>query len=476
MTRPDSARFPANARAALDDARLQQALARVPAGFIGRRAAARAELPEFDAIRDAARDMKDHTLDHLDLYLEQFETAATAAGSKVHWAADAAAARRMIIEICQTAGATLLTKGKSMVAEEIDLNAALADAGIAPVETDLGEYIIQLRDEAPSHLIAPAIHVTRQQVEEAFRAAHRDRDPGRNLTDPRALLAEAREELREQYFRAEVGLVGANFIVAETGQAGLVTNEGNGDLTQNLARVQIILVGIEKIVPTLEDATAQLRLLARSATGQEMSAYTSLSRGPRRAGDPDGPEECHVVLLDNGRSALLASEFREALRCIRCGACLNHCPVYKAIGGHAYGSTYSGPIGAVVSPGLFGLRATAHLPNASTLCGRCEEVCPVRIPLPRLMRTWRNREHSGRLSPATARAGLGAWAWLARRPRLYRLVTGLIVRGAGLAGLRNRSARRLPGAGSWTRHRDLPLPEGRTFFQELAARKEVLPE
>ncbi len=464
--------FPANARAALRNAQLQTALARVPEGFIAKRTQAREALPEFDAIRDAARDMKDHTLEHLDLYLEEFEARAREAGGAVHWASTPEDARQIILKICRDAGAKSLTKGKSMVSEEIDLNEALESAGITPVETDLGEYIIQLRREAPSHIIAPAIHVTRQQIEDSFRAAHTNRDPDRNLPDAGALLAEARSELREKYFRAEVGLVGANFLVAETGQAGLVTNEGNGDLTQNLARVQIVLAGIEKVVPTLEDAAAQLRILARSATGQEMSVYSTLSCGPRRAGDSDGPEEYHVVLLDNGRSEMLASEFRDALRCIRCGACLNHCPVYKSIGGHAYGTTYSGPIGAVVSPALFGLEQTAHLPNASSFCGRCEEVCPMRIPLPKMMRAWRTREFDRKLSPATVRTGLALWSWLARRPRLYQLVTGFAIRMWGLAGLRNGSLRYMPFAGGWTAHRDLPLPQGRTFLWHVITRGE----
>ncbi len=466
--------FRSNVRTALADPLLQAALNRVPEGFIRRRAEARANLPEFDAIRNAALAMKNHTLGHLDLYLETFEAQAKRAGSQVHWAADAAAARTIILGICRQADARILTKGKSMVAEEIGLNQALEAAGISPVETDLGEYIIQLRHEAPSHIIAPAIHVSRQQVEDAFRAAHARRDPARSLAEPRDLLREAREELREKYFQAEVGLVGANFLVAETGQAGLVTNEGNGDLTQNLARIQIVLVGIEKVVPTLEDATAQMRILARSATGQEMSVYTTLSRGPRRAGDPDGPEECHVVLLDNGRSELLKGEFRDALRCIRCGACLNHCPVYKTIGGHAYGTVYPGPIGAVVSPAIEGLRKTAQLPSASSFCGRCEEVCPMRIPLPKMMRAWRNRAYEQKVASARLRFGLALWGWMARRPRLYQLVLATKIRMAGLMGFRRRMLRWFPGVGAWTAYRDLPLPEGKTFFHEAVAQGENL--
>ena len=309
--------------------------------------------------------MKDHALAHLDLYLEAFEEAARGAGSEVHWAETPAAARGIILDICRRAGAKLVTKSKSMVGEEIRLNEALEAEGIAPVETDLGEYIVQLRREKPSHILAPAIHVTRRQVEENFREFHGDLDPDRSLPDTASLQAEARAQLRGKYFAAEVGITGANFLVAETGETGLVTNEGNGDLAQSLARIHIVLAGIEKIVPTREAASAQLRLLARSATGQEMSVYTTFSRGSRRAEDPDGPEESHIVLLDNGRVRMLTDGFRDVLRCIRCGACLNHCPVYQSVGGHAYGTVYPGPIGAVVSPAIHGLRE--HGPSAECL-------------------------------------------------------------------------------------------------------------
>jgi len=467
MTVAGAERFPAEARRALADKGLQSALRQVPAGFIDRRAAAREALPEFDDIRDAALEMKDHTLANLDLYLEAFEANARAAGSEVHWAETPAEARRILLDICRRVGARTVTKGKSMVSEEIGLNAALESAGIQPVETDLGEYIIQLRQETPSHIIAPAIHVSRAEVEKTFRRCHADLDPDRQLPDPASLQREARLLLREKYFAAEVGITGANFLVAETGETGLVTNEGNGDLVQSLARVHVVLAGIEKLVPSREAATAQLRILARSATGQEMSVYTTFSRGRRRSGDPDGPLESHVVLLDNGRSRMLSDGFREALRCIRCGACLNHCPVYQAVGGHAYGTVYPGPIGAVVSPALHGLEATAHLPNASRFCGRCEEVCPMRIPLPRMMRAWRERAFSTGVLPARQRFAVRGWAWLARRPRLYGIAAdaALWLR-RGLLGRRG-SVRRLPFAGGWTDHREFPLPEGRRFLAEM---------
>ena len=328
------------------------------------------------------------------------------------------------------------------------------------VETDLGEYILQLRGESPSHIVAPAIHVATEQWTEAFRSAHTDRPADRSLTDGSEIMAEARAVLREQFLGADVGLTGANFLVAETGSSVIFTNEGNGDLSQTLPRAHIVIAGIEKVIPTLEDLSVFMRVLPRSATGQELTVYTTLSTGPRRPGDLDGPEEYHVVLLDNGRADMLGGEFQDMLRCIRCAACMNACPVYKQIGGHAYGWVYPGPMGAVLTPGLRGVEEAGHLPNASTFCGKCEEVCPVRIPLPRMMRHWREREFARRLSPAKFRYGLGLWAFFASRPALYRLFAGA---GARVLG-RGRPWRRLPFAGGWTGTRDFPASEGRSFM------------
>jgi L-lactate dehydrogenase complex protein LldF len=357
-----------------------------------------------------------------------------------------------------------------MVGEEIGINAYLARNGVEPVETDLGEYIIQLAGEMPSHIIAPAVHKTKEQVSELFHRHHFPLGKTERLTDGQAMVNEAREVLRQKYLDADVGITGANFLIAETGSAVIVTNEGNGDLTQTLPKMQIVLASLEKVVPTLEDASTILRVLARSATGQEMSVYTSFTTGPRRPQDLDGPRQFHVVLLDNGRSAMLGTELQDLLRCIRCGACMNHCPVYQSVGGHAYGWVYPGPIGAALSPHFIGVEAARHLPQASTLCGRCEEVCPMRIPLPKILRHWRERAVDAGIGPAAPRVGISLWAWLARRPALYHALTGLAAPMlAALAGKRGRFSK-LPLAGGWTEARDFPAPEGASFRSQWRRR------
>src|SRR5438445_4423740 len=461
---PTSHNFPANARVGLADPVLQTALGLARSGFPLRRRQAIERLPEFEELREEGRAIKDHTLAHLDFYLELYEQNVIASGGHVHWARDAAEAREAVLAICRSVGARIVTKGKSMVAEEIALNDHLERNGITPVETDLGEYIIQLRHEPPSHIIAPAIHLLKEQVADAFRTAHTGLDPARNLAEPRTLTDEARQILRPKFLAADVGITGANFLIAETGSSIIVTNEGNGDLTQILPKAHIALASLEKVVPTLEDAATILRLLARSATGQEFSTYTTVSTGPRRPGDLDGPEQFHVVLLDNGRSAMLGTEFQDMLRCIRCAACINHCPVYAAVGGHAYGWIYPGPMGAVLTPQLIGVKEAGHLPNASTFCGRCESVCPMKIPLPKMMRHWREREFEGKLSPAAFRGGLGIWAFVARRPALYHALAEIASRALGWAGSERGRFRALPLAAGWTRVRDMPAPEGRSFL------------
>ena len=460
--------FRSAAAEALADRSLQKALLNVKRGFVSKRAAAKAKLPEFDSLREEARAIKDHTLSHLDLYLEAYERKVIESGGEVHYAPAAADARAIVLTLCEQAGAKLVTKGKSMVSEEIGLNAHLQAAKIEVVETDLGEYIVQLRGERPSHIIAPVIHLNKETIEQEFRRKHQRLPRERRLDRVEYLVAEARALLREKFLAADVGITGANLLIAETGSSVVVTNEGNGDLTSTLPRMHIVIASIEKLVPTLEDASTILRLLARSATGQEITTYTSLFTGPRREADPDGPTAYHVLLLDNGRSEMLGNEFADMLRCIRCGACLNHCPVYGAIGGHAYGSIYPGPMGAVLTPQLSGIDQARDLPNASSFCGRCEAVCPMEIPLPDMMRAWRERDFARGNPPRFERLMLKLWAFAAKRPRLYHALAEAMARYlARRAGGRGRLSR-LPLMQAWTEVRDLPAPQGNTFHQLYA--------
>jgi L-lactate dehydrogenase complex protein LldF len=467
---PTSHAFKENARAAVADPKLARALANMKAGFQDKRAATIAKLPEFERLREEGRDIKNHVLANLDFYLERFEEKVTEGGGHVHFARTAQEAREAVLKICQDAGARTVTKGKSMVAEEIGLNDHLEANGLVPIETDLGEYIIQLRHELPSHIIAPAVHLVKEDVAETFRKEHTQFEPDRALDEPRQLTDEARAVLRRKFQEADVGVTGGNFMIAETGSTVIVTNEGNGDLTQILPKVHVVVTSIEKVLPSLEDASTILRLLARSATGQEYSTYTTFSTGPRRPGDLDGPEEFHVVIVDNGRSALLGTPAEEALRCIRCGACMNHCPIYAAVGGHAYGWVVPGPIGAALNPGLIGVEEAGHLPNASTFCGKCESVCPMKIPLPKIMHHWRTRQYERKLTPVNQRWGLAFWAWFAKRPALYHLGARTAMGVLGRLGAKRGRFARLPLAGGWTDFRDMPAPEGRTFRQAWAAR------
>jgi L-lactate dehydrogenase complex protein LldF len=469
--------FGARVAVAIHDQRLQAALDRASGGFVAKRAALVDALPEFEALRERARTVKEHVLSNLDSYLLRYEAEVVRQGGHVHWAATDAEARQIILDICKAAGAKTITKGKSMVSEEIGLNDALEAAGYQVVETDLGEYIIQLAKEPPSHIIVPAVHKTRAQVADLFDEHHRPLGYTKHLTEVSEMVNEARQVLRGHYFAADVGITGGNFLVAETGSSVIVTNEGNGDLTQTLARVHIVTSGIERVVPTLDDVTTFLRLLARSATGQETETYTTFSTGPRRVNgehgehsDVDGPQEYHVVLVDNGRSKMLGGPFREMLRCIRCGACLNHCPVYTSIGGHAYGWVYPGPMGSVLTPLINGIDQAYDLPNACTLNGRCQTVCPVKIPLPGLLREIRRQQFETGLTPWPIRTALQAWAWVAKRPALYHGLMRIGIPLLGLLGRKKGVLHRLPLAGGWTDTRDLPAPQGGTFQQAWAAR------
>lgn len=462
-----SSQFKKAASAKLADAKVQAALANAKGRFVVARAKAVRELDNFEDIRQAGADVRDHCLQNLDLYLEEWERRATEAGTIVHWAESADEMNRLVLEIARNNGVRKIIKSKSMIGEETGLNEYLERGGLEVRETDLGEYIIQQAREHPSHIIAPATHKSKDDIATLFAEKH-----GRpKLNDIVDLTREAREILRPHFLDAEMGITGANFMIAETGSTIIVTNEGNGRMTTTMPRVHVALSSIEKCIPTLEDLATLLRLLPRSATGQSISNYLSLTTGPKRDGDSDGPEQFHVIILDIGRTRVLASDLRPALRCIRCGACMNHCPVYQNIGGHAYGWVYPGPIGSVLTPAYVGLEKALDLPNAATFCNQCGVACPVKIPLPDLMRKLREKQVERRLRPATERLSLRMWAWFATRPVMYALVTRLAARIGKLLGGKDGLLHRLPFAGSeWTSGRDLPAPRGRTFREIYAAR------
>lgn len=430
--------FTRRAQAAIADAHLQSAIEGATDRFRLERQRALAALPDSDALRDHTKTMRAATLARLDEHLETFACNARAAGAEVHFAADGHEANRIVMEIARRHGVTLAVKSKSMATEEIHLNRALEEGEITPVETDLGEWIIQLAGETPSHIVGPAIHKTRGQIAELLSVAAGEPLPN----DVPVLTATARRLLRERFLAAGLGISGGNIAIAETGTVVLVTNEGNGRLVTSAPPVHVAVVGIEKIVPTWNDAAAVLALLARSATGQPLSIYTSFITGPARPDDADGPSEVHVVFLDNRRSAQLGTKYEEVLQCIRCGACLNVCPVYREAGGHAYGNPYSGPIGAVIAPLLNGLAEYSALPHASTLCGACLEACPLRIDLPRMLLELRADE------VAQGEAGLVE--------RLIFKATAFLMGHARLWGLGPRLAARLQAP--FQRDRTLRLP------------------
>jgi len=466
-----SAHFNQNAHRALKNATLQTALLRIRPGFVDRRLHALENLADADALRTRAKAIKERALARLDEYLVEFEANVKANGGHVHWAQTAEQANDIVVALCRKANARSVIKGKSMVGEETGLNEALETADLDTIETDLGEYIIQLAKEPPSHIIAPAIHKTRGQIAELFRRFHDQQEYPGKLESVADIVNEARAVLRQKYLSADVGITGANFLVADCGAAVLVTNEGNGDLCSSLPDTHIVVTGIEKVVPTLNDASVLLRLLARNATGQDITAYTSFYTGAQRDRDRDGPRNFHIVLVDNGRSDMLDNEYRDMLRCIRCGACMNHCPVYSAVGGHAYGWVYPGPMGSVLTPLMSGLEKSTPLPNASTFCGRCAEVCPMSIPLPKLLRQLRNEAHEQRLESFSTRIGFALWAGFARRPTLYRAFTRWALRILRLFSADGQRIRDLPFAGGWTDSRDLPRPTGGTFMQQWVKRK-----
>lgn len=462
--------FKATAGAKLKDAQLQRALKNFQGKFVQGRADSIRELDNFEDIREAAAQIRDRVLNNIECYLDEFEREATARGAVVHWAETAAEASRILCAIAARNGVRKVVKSKSMVSEECGVNEALEAAGVQVVETDLGEYILQLAREPPSHIIAPIVHKNKEEVSDLFEKIHR-RPRKTSISE---LCREAREMLRNHFLSADMGISGGNFLIAETGSVLLVTNEGNGRMCTTLPRVHAAIVGIEKIVPTLEDAATLMRLLPRSAAGQAISNYVSLLTGPQADADLDGPREMHFILVDNGRSRLLGTDLQAALRCIRCGACMNHCPVYQNIGGHPYGWVYPGPIGSILTPLYAGLEHTIDLPNASTFCNQCGVVCPVKIPLPDLQRKLREMQVKRGLRPRTERMALRLWSWLALRPRLYGFAWSLAARVLSGLGGKEKLIHRLPFGSEWTNGRDMPAPEGQTF-RALYARKTCRP-
>jgi L-lactate dehydrogenase complex protein LldF len=443
----------------LADVRLQEALSRLQTRFVEGRSAVISEIHDLQETRNAAAAIRDRVLNDLEHWLLYFEQQATKRGAIVHWAETGQDVNRIVAEIAVEHGVRTATKSKSMVSEECGLNEALERAGVEVMETDLGEYILQIAHEAPSHIVAPVVHKNKDEISDLFAKIHQLP----RKTGIAELCREAREILRPAFLNAGMGISGANFLVAETGSALIVTNEGNGRLVTTLPRVHVAITGIEKVVPTLEDVSTLLRLLPRSATGQSITNYVSVLTGTKDDSDSDGPEHFHIILLDNGRSSLLGGEMQDMLRCIRCGACMNHCPVYQNIGGHAYGWVYPGPMGSILTPLLGGMENAPDLPNASTLCGACTVVCPVKIPLPDLLRKLREKQMEIGMKSRQETFMLRAWAWLALHPKIYAMTTSIAVRFMKLLGGREKLLHHLPGARGWSDGRDFPAPQGKTF-------------
>lgn len=468
-----SMHFKERAHVKLHDALLQSNLKKMQGKFVAMRRASLLELDDLEGTRDAAKEIRSRALDDLDVWLEVFERNATARGATVLFAETPADVNALVVEIAARHNVRKIIKSKSMVSEESALDHAIEAAGLQVVETDLGEYILQLNDyEPPSHIIGPALHKSKEEVADIF--ARRHGTPRK--TEINELCLEARQMLRQHYLTADMGVSGGNFFVAESGSVVLVTNEGNATLTTTLPKVHVAISGIEKIVPTLEDVATLMRLLPRSATGQSISNYVDILTGPKGNGEFHGAEHMYFIIVDSGRTAVLASEVREALRCIRCGACMNHCPVYQNIGGHSYGWVYAGPIGAILTPMYVGLENAPDLPSASTLCNQCGVVCPVRIPLPDLQRKLREQTFERRLRPWSERAGFRLWAWFAQRPVLYAAASKIGVRILRWWGGKDGLIHSLPMGSGWTDERDMPAPAGRTFRELYRARAHAEPQ
>jgi L-lactate dehydrogenase complex protein LldF len=476
MHQLSSETFKENAVAALNDAQLRGALSNLADTFGKHRHNAINSVDDWEGLRDRARSIKDEILLHLDTYLDQFSRNAEAAGAKVHWAVDGKDACQIVHRIINETDGVNIVKSKSMVTEEIGLNHSLEAFALEPVETDLGEWIIQLAEETPSHIVVPAIHKTKRQIADLFA----EKLGIERTEDVDALTATARIFLRERFAAADVGISGVNFGVASTGTIMIIENEGNIRLTTSLPRVHIAVMGIEKLVPELGDLDVFLKLLPRSATGQRLTAYQSLLTGTKRHPRDEGPEDLHIVLLDNGRSRMLADPVtRQSLACIRCGACLNACPVYQKVGGHAYGSVYPGPIGAVITPQLLGLSRTKQLPYASSLCGACREVCPVKIDIPALLLHLRSEIAEGvdgsdgpQSGRAAERFAFRLYGFLWTRPWAYRvgiklgrLMQKFVTRGERIGRIGTVPSFLAPPVAAWTATRDAPPIAKRSFHQ-----------
>ena len=465
-----SMHFKARAGQKLADERLQQTLKKFSTKFVSARASAITELDDFEATRDAAVERRMRAIENLDVWLATFEKEATRRGATVLYAETAEQASKLVVEIAKKHDVKKVIKSKSMVSEEMALNSALEAAGVTPIETDLGEYILQINDnEPPSHIIAPVIHKDKEEVADLFAKVHNKP----RLTDIHEMTREAREVLRPHFLSADMGVTGGNFVIAESGSVAVVTNEGNeGMCTIMPPKVHVVVTGIEKVLPTLSDLATVMRLLPRSATGQSISNYFSLLTGPRDSNEQDGPEHMYFVLVDAGRTGLIGTEFQEMLRCIRCGACMNHCPVYSKIGGHAYGWVYPGPMGSVLTPSYIGVDKAMDLPQASTLCGECHVVCPVKIPLPDLLRKLREKQFDKGLRPGFEYLAFRLWSFVAKRPVLYRIAMRVAARALSVMGGSRRIISKLPFAGGWTDHRDMPAPSGKTFRELYRERKQ----
>lgn len=455
--------FPQAATIALQDIQLQTALERGTGNAYHGRLRAMSEVTDADALRHQARAAKLRALRHMPDLLERFEANIAERGATVLWAEDAEACNRLVIEIARRHAVERVVKSKSMATEETALNQALESAGLSVIETDLGEYIVQLDDDTPSHIVMPIVHKTREQVRDLF-AEKLGMSPS---DDPEVLTAFARQKLREAFLSAQMGITGANFLIAETGTVAIVTNEGNGRMCSSLPPVHVVIAGIEKVIESVADFATLVQLLTRSATGQRMSSYVHLMSGPAAPDDPDGPTHMYVILLDNGRSRIRETDYAEALACIRCGACLNACPVYQNVGGHAYGWVYSGPIGAVITPLFKGVANAAPLPHASSLCGACQAACPVMINIPdMLLRLRADLVEAGEAPPALS-AGIAAWARAMASPLLYEL-GGAAARLATRASVgANGQIQRIPIPllGNWTANRDFPPFAAKSFRQ-----------